>query len=306
VLEKMVPRVVLMVMLSAASACTVEVSLEGKACAPQAPFCLAGYSCVAGVCRSGAAADGGDDAGVRPTIVGIFFTEADVVPPMTCAGVSWDAGDLVVVGYAAKSGNHPDFPFSTACSIGDAGCTLRNSLSEQNGAFPSVALWTYSPTVAAGNQTVSLAGSASGQQFGLLMVWVVRGVTTVLPAAPPQAMSDVSSRAFTTGQEDLGGVPQRDVGVLLVADAGTRPANGAVVLGMSSTYLHWTVLDGQGAPRSMLPGFTQDVQYSDDPYCPRALSFHSTSLHDGQSDFVAGTTSADALTFGNVVVLELR
>ncbi|MFO0598438.1 MAG: right-handed parallel beta-helix repeat-containing protein [Myxococcaceae bacterium] len=49
--------------LTLASACTVDVSLEGKACASAPPLCLAGYDCIDGQCVRGGPTGGGNTTG---------------------------------------------------------------------------------------------------------------------------------------------------------------------------------------------------------------------------------------------------
>lgn len=289
----------------AAGACVVDVPLEGKQCAPDPPYCVHGYFCVDGICRS-SATDGGTDAGSSPTIVATFFTEKDTAPPVRRDGVDWQAGDLVVVGYVSKTGNRPSDPIDGACTVGDAGATYRNHLYDY---MPDIAyaytfFWTYQPTTSATNQTVTIA--APDQQQALLMVWVVRGASSVLPAEAPPEFT-VGSRAFTTGHEGgPGASPVRDLAVALTADAGTRPARDSLVLGLSGSFVHWSTLGALGASRTTLPGFTLDQEYATNDYTARAMAFHSTAPMDGASDVVAGTTSTDPAVYGNVIVLEIR
>ncbi len=283
--------------------CSVNVSLEGKQCAPTAPQCVPGYRCEGGLCVRGS--DGGDAGPPLPTIVASAWARFDGVERPELADLSWDAGDLLVIGYAERSGSKINQPFSW-CLVGDAGATLRNAIqqTDETRARSSVYLWTWRAGEA-GRGTVAI--TADEPQFSMLAVWVVRDATAVLPSGT-LFLDTLTSRAYTT-QNPMGPapMPQRDLRLALTLDAGTRPAAGSLVLAMSTTFFQvWTMQGSLGSERTAMPGTVIDATVAADDYLARALALHAEPRPDGGDVLIGTTSTLDPAVFGNIIALEVR
>jgi hypothetical protein len=284
------------------AACSVNVSLDGKQCAPTAPQCLAGYHCEDGLCVRGSDADAGP---LLPTIVAASWARFDGVVRPELNDLTWNAGDLLIIGYAERSGSKVNQPF-TWCLVGDAGATLRNAIQQTDAtrARSSVYLWAWRASDA-GSGTVAI--TADEPQFSLLAVWVVRNATTVLPSET-LFLDTLTSRAYTTQDpEGPAPTPRRDLSLALTLDAGTRPTAGSLVLAMSTTFFqHWTMQGSLGSERTPLPGTVIDATVAADSYLARAFALHAEPRPDG-GDVVLGTTSTlDPQVYGNIIGLEVR